>query len=395
MHAIVRIALALSGAALMVTAATLPVTRNDTPAQAAVGGPVIIGGDDLTDHGEVDIDGNPLEGWLYIQRAIENIEPNVTRSNDNSIAALGSAPSTDTSDDAGAAIGVAADQVGMTVTYHDGGPAIEAFFDDLASGAVNPAIIYVSGDGASNDIDTVEEVDALSNNAGGINDFVNDGGGLMSHGSEFGWLQALIPGIIVVDDGSSDDLYFTPEGLAALPALLVSDINAGPWHNYFTGDLGGLDVLVRSSDINTCGGGEVTAMAVQECEDAPVIIGGARVSITDDIDNEPTATATSCIPAIPGYRCDGNPSSGSGSAQTPTAAPTGAATTAPPPAAATATPGGGTAGVGGGPVGITAPDTGDGSAAVAGTTPIAAMVLLATAGVTLLGASALGFRRKR
>jgi hypothetical protein len=216
----------------------------------------------------------------------------------------------------------------------------------------------------------------------------------MSHGSEFGWLQALIPGIIVVDDGSSDDLYFTPEGLDALPALSESDINAGPWHSYFTGDLGGLDVLVRSSDISTCGG-EVLAMAVQECEDAPVIIGGSQVSITDDIDDdEPTATATSCIPAIPGYRCDGKPSSGSGTVQTPTA-PSSEATTAPEPPAATATPSGGTAGAGGGPVGITAPDTGDGSTAAEDTTPLAAMVLLAASGATLLGASALGFRRKR
>lgn len=395
MYRLIRLALAASGAMLMVTAAALPIaTKNDTPVRAAIGGPVIIGGDDMTDHGSVDGDGNLLQGWLYIQRALENLAPNVTRSNDDTVAALGSSASSATEEDAGAAIGLAAAKVGLTATYHDGGVAIQEFFDDLASGAERPAIIYVAGDGASNDIEDQDEIDALTANAAAINTFVNEGGGLLSHGSEFGWLQALIPGIIVVDVGGGD-LYFTDEGLEALPGLVVEDINAGPWHNYFSGDFGGLDVLVRSSTTSTCDTGEpgfAAQIQEEECVDAPVIIGGAQVSIIGGDEEDPTATP--CIPAIPGYRCDGKPGSSAGTPVSPTVAPTQQPTTAPPPAAATATPSGGTAGAGGRP-GITGPDTGDGTTSGGGGTPVIAIALLAGAGIALIGAGTRGIRRSR
>ncbi|MCH7998752.1 MAG: hypothetical protein IIA91_04620, partial [Chloroflexi bacterium] len=84
-------------------------------ADAAAGGPVILGGDDLTDHGS--ISGDTLqEGWLYIRKALENINPNVLRpGNDNSVAVLGSADSTATDGDAGAAYHFAAPQAGLGV----------------------------------------------------------------------------------------------------------------------------------------------------------------------------------------------------------------------------------------------------------------------------------------
>src|SRR5712691_8657794 len=57
-------------------------------------GPVILGGDDLTDHGSFNGTAN-ISGWLYIQKAIDNIlntPGNITRpGNNGSIAALGAA----------------------------------------------------------------------------------------------------------------------------------------------------------------------------------------------------------------------------------------------------------------------------------------------------------------
>jgi hypothetical protein len=65
---------------------------------------VILGGDDLTHHGDIDELGELQDGWVYIRKALENIAPQVTRSGNNGIiAALGSEPST--SNAAGAAIG--------------------------------------------------------------------------------------------------------------------------------------------------------------------------------------------------------------------------------------------------------------------------------------------------
>ena len=155
-------------------------------------GVVIIGGDDMTDHGSVSEKGGPQDGWLYIQRALENIAPLVTRlGNDGSIAALGSAPSQANCCDAGAAIGVAANAAGLTASFHNGEAAINQFFADLATGNVNPAIIWTAGTEAINNLDLAEG-QALTNNAIAIANFVNSGGGLMSHGSgnaAYGWLK--------------------------------------------------------------------------------------------------------------------------------------------------------------------------------------------------------------
>ena len=115
---------------------------------------MILGGDDMDDHGSVDGGGNAVNGWLYIQRAIENIGPNVTRSaNDGSIAALGSAAgSIATSSDAGASIDLAGSKTGRTVTHYEGAAAIDTFFTNLASAATNPAIIHLAGGQATNDL---------------------------------------------------------------------------------------------------------------------------------------------------------------------------------------------------------------------------------------------------
>ena len=61
-----------------------------TPAAGAVGGPVIMGGDDLTDHGSTDSAGTSQDGYLYMEKAIGNVKAKVGRANDNSIAAFGS-----------------------------------------------------------------------------------------------------------------------------------------------------------------------------------------------------------------------------------------------------------------------------------------------------------------
>lgn len=247
-----------------------------TAAASALGGPVIIGGDDLTDHGCIDVAGDPIQGWLYLERALENVSPNVTRANDGSVAALGSDPGdADDCGNAGSAIGVAAAEAGLSVTYYEGPDAIDEFFTALADGMASPRIIWIAGTGASNDLDS-DERDALAANATAIGDFVNAGGGLVSHGSAYEWLFGLLPGLASVDNGSSDDLYLTPEGAAAFPGVTESDVNAGPWHNFFEGDFGGLQVLVRSGDIDDSQG-----------SDAAVILGGAAVVLPGTITLDP------------------------------------------------------------------------------------------------------------
>jgi len=160
---------------------------------ASAGGPVILGGDDLTDHGSRF--GTTLSnGWLYIQKALENLAPSVTLAdNDGSVAVLGSTDSTAFSNNAGAAYHFAVPNAASAtsfntlsgiVTFHNGATAINQFFTNLGNGAVKPAIIVTVGEGAQNDLDeSIEgEGTALTNNALAIANFVNSGGGLLSHG---------------------------------------------------------------------------------------------------------------------------------------------------------------------------------------------------------------------
>lgn len=249
-----------------------------TPAAGAVGGPVILGGDDLTDHGQTDDAGVSEEGWLYMQRAVGNVKAKVGRANNNSIAAFGSADPGPlvhpAGGDAGEGIKNAAEKNGMTVSYFDTPTEITNGFASIANGSYRPAIIWIAGTGAGNDLDDCEgagtDGQAITDSASVINNFVNSGGGLFSHGTCYAWLSALLPGLSTVSQGNSGDLARTAAGVASFPDVTDDDFNAGPWHNFFEGDLGGLDVLVRSTVIDNTAG-----------QDAAVVIGGGQVSLTE------------------------------------------------------------------------------------------------------------------
>ena len=225
-------------------------------AGAAYAGPVILGGDDLTDHGSRSGSAN-IDGWLYIERAVNNIlnTPGaITRpGNNGSIAALGSAlvagcPPTCPSGNAGAAIGSAAAVLGKTVNYYDGAAAINQFFNDLVAGTVNPAMLWIAGTQSGNNIDSTEGA-ALTANAARISNFVASGGGLMAHGSgpdAYGWLSVLIPGIIETTTCNTP-ATLTAAGMTAFPGLTNADISAGPCHSSFSGNLGSLQVLATDS----------------------------------------------------------------------------------------------------------------------------------------------------
>src|SRR3970040_1202727 len=76
-------------------------------AGAASAGPVILGGDDLTDHGSRSGGGASLEGWLYIEKAVSGVVAGQTRPGliTHDIVALGSSdPGAFSSGNAGGAI---------------------------------------------------------------------------------------------------------------------------------------------------------------------------------------------------------------------------------------------------------------------------------------------------
>lgn len=258
-------------------------------------GPVILGGDDLTDHGSRDGSGNNLLGWLYIEKALANLAPNVTLAGPFStdIAALGSAavancPPT-CPGDAGSAVQSAASNAGLTVTSFDGAPAIEQFFDDLASGTITPRIIWLAGTQALNNLDSAEGA-VLTANAEALRDFVNAGGGLMAHGCSggsdcndaYGWLSVLIPSLTAEPGCNASGASLTAAGMAAFPGLANSNIDSssGPCHNHFEGDPGSLDVLATdgSGNLFILGGGQNTTLGPSSTFAAPAA-GGTAIAL--------------------------------------------------------------------------------------------------------------------
>lgn len=238
-------------------------------AAPAFAGPVILGGDDLTDHGSGNGTTNNA-GWLYIEKAIANLYTAQTRPGTITVdvAALGSAsPTGFPSDNAGGAIASVTTALGRTVSFFDGATNINGFFSALAAGTINPAIIWIAGTGAANDLDSTEGA-ALTTNAAAINNFVGSGGGLMAHGSgatAYGWLTALLPGLVETSGCNASGATLTPAGQAAFPGLSNSNISAGPCHSHFTGNFGGLTTLAldgngRSYIIGASGvgGGSIT-----------------------------------------------------------------------------------------------------------------------------------------
>ena len=216
-------------------------------------GPVVIGGDDLTEHGSrtggITIAGQNNKGWLYIEKAVSNVLNSQTRAGalTHDIVALGSTDSTALSGNAGASIHFAGLELSKSVLYVDTAAAIDQFFLNLTSGLVNPGMLWFSGTGAVNDLDAAEGA-ALTAHAAHINAFGASGGGIMGHGSgstAYGWLSALLPGLTENTSCNSSGATLTAAGAAAFPGLSNSDIdaNAGPCHSSFAGNFGGLTTL--------------------------------------------------------------------------------------------------------------------------------------------------------
>lgn len=222
----------------------------------ALAGPVIIDGSDAEEHGSV-IGGVNFSGWEYFQRGFENLLPQV--GNGNMVAVcLGCTGNTQAA--FASAFDLATRPAGWTRETIDGDLLIADYFAGaLTRTLANTGLLYFPTGGNTFGGMTGAELAVLNANAGAINTFVggagnpNAGGGLFAHGEgstvgAWGWLTALIPGIIPIESGGSGNLQLTAAGTSAFPGLTDADIaGAQPWHNHFEGTFGGLQVLVETT----------------------------------------------------------------------------------------------------------------------------------------------------
>lgn len=223
----------------------------------AVAGPVIIDGSDAEEHGGVSSGGVNFSGWEYFQRGFENLLPQV--GNGNTVAlCLGCTGRTQSA--FASAFDLAAKPALWTRETIDGEAAITAYFAGAGTRTLaNTGLLYFPTGGNTSGGMTSAELAVLNLNAVAINTFVGGagtpatGGGLFAHGEgntvgAWGWLTTLIPGIIPIESGGSNNLQLTAAGVSAFPGLTNADIaGAQPWHNHFAGTFGGLQVLVETT----------------------------------------------------------------------------------------------------------------------------------------------------
>lgn len=203
-------------------------------------GPFILAGTDADDHGSFSAGANQ-DGWLFMQRAIENIGSAVTNGN-NVVYVLGSTNSASSGDAYDAATSAFTQSslasAGWTISYVDGAAAIATFLQGGAAGA--GLIMLDSGSNITGGLSAAENA-AIAANAGSLNSFVGAGGGLFSQANGYDWLSALLP-TVTVNSLQTTGLSLTAAGMAAFPGLSNADLSAGPYHENFT-NIGSLPVL--------------------------------------------------------------------------------------------------------------------------------------------------------
>lgn len=226
----------------------------------ASAGSYILAGTDADDHGFVDAGGNQ-DGWLFMQRALENIAPGVTNSN-KTVVVLGSS-STALSAATSAFNLSSLPAAGWSISVVDGTANLTNFF--TGSGINSAGILLM--DSSENNVSggaTAAEVGVFTANATKIDTFLGGGGGLFSQANGYGWVSALLPGLSVI--GNSDQgLALTAAGTAAFPGLNNADLSSGPWHNSFA-NTGSIPILATSTN--------------PSLNNAPVVIGAFGGSVT-------------------------------------------------------------------------------------------------------------------
>lgn len=230
----------------------------------ALAGPFILDGTDADDHGSAS-GGNNLDGWLYMQKVLENLAPGVTNANTIVVSlgasageafnAASSAFSKSNLAGGGGWTWVNIDGVANLTTYLTGGTISGA---NLA----NTGIMVMSSNG--NVVGGIDgaELAVLTANATAIDTFVGGGGGLHSQSNGYAWLTALLPAVTVVGP-QLQGIALTAAGNAAFPALTNADLSAGPFHERFE-NIGSIPILGTANS-----------------NGAAIIIGASGGSITD------------------------------------------------------------------------------------------------------------------
>lgn len=255
-----------------------------TPRHATAGF-IVIDGTDANDHGSAS-GGLNFNGWRYMQRVLENLAAQRLAANPlapKTVYNIGGDASTQSGNAIASAFNLSSlPASGWTLVNVTGGPAVNVVLSSASVNTIGLLAITTAGN-ATGDLDTPEQA-AVNANAVAINNYLGAGGSLHAMAESglagYGWLSTLLPGFATVDGGTggvSSSISLTAVGAGNFPGLSNADLSSGPWHNYFTGNFGGLSVLATAPDNNGT--------------NRAIILGGVTGNITN-----PVVTATPLPP---------------------------------------------------------------------------------------------------
>lgn len=222
-------------------------------ATVAHAGPIIIAGTDADDHGSGNAATNST-GWLFMQQAFTRLGAGVT--NGNNVGVCLGCNAGEASSAFNNSFGLAG-LAGWTNVSLTSVTDITNFFNGTGvRNLSNTGIIYMPtvagnvGGGITN-----AQLAPVNSNGIAINNFLAGGGGLFTQEQAnstvgYGWLSSLLPGLLVRGDSAggvanSGTLQLTADGNSQFPGLTNTDLSrATPWHAYFSGNFGALQVLV-------------------------------------------------------------------------------------------------------------------------------------------------------
>jgi uncharacterized protein (TIGR03437 family) len=283
-------------------------TASFTIMPPSYGGAVVIDGTDANEHGHVS-GGKNQEGWLYMQRVLESLAARVPLNAAKIVADLG----TDENTGARAAIDSAFNlsslpSAGWRLVHVNGSDNVNLWLTNL--GIANTGILYVpTYSHVAGDL-SVGEMAAVNARATNIARFFTGNGDASRGGAVFAmsesntdtrqgawqWLQALFPGIGVINYGTggvATDIKLTPDGGNTLAGLTNDDlVDVHPWHNSFFQLQGRLKVLGVAPDSDGVSrqvilGGEARDLIVKPC-----ILTCAAQAPTEAVAGVPAGTFT-------------------------------------------------------------------------------------------------------
>jgi len=279
-----------AGFAYIYTAIQVDLAGNPSTGSPTFGnrGAIVLDGTDSDLHGDAGGPGGAnRNGWLYMQKVLEAIQPNVTNGQ-KILVALGA------QSDAGG-LGFAASAIdsaflksplpglGWSILYVNGTSNMDAFLKGLPAAATDdkakPAgnvtlaqvgLLYITTANETFDDLTDADLTMLGAHGDDIKNYLNTGGGLYTQAETnqdpnvqgYAWLTAIFPGITYTSLGSGGEVpknvQLTTQGQSIFPGLTPADLSTGPVHGFFGGTIPAALATVFTFDETAHSAGTVT-----------------------------------------------------------------------------------------------------------------------------------------